>query len=334
MFATLLGGLPRPFGPDGQPLTSDDEAVAAALDAQEAAGLGPLTDGRLRTTGFLGAFAALEGIAGSPAEPRLVAAPTWRTPLTVDAWSFAAAHAPGLVKQALPGPYTLGRRLGGTDAEGATMAFAAVVGSELRALADAGCAFIEIEERDAHLIGTDEVERARFARAHRRVLDGIEGLHCSLAIIGGSADAAGSETMLAAPYPSLAVDLIAGPDNWRLVRDMPGDRGIVCGAMSPRAGSDDGPELLIWAAAYAASGNARGRARVGLAIAGGLEHLSWPDAVRKMERLGTAAGLAAGSMADAAPHLDPRALDLRSAALGRYTGPPARPPRPEGEGAT
>lgn len=214
------------------------------------------------------------------------------------------------------------------------MAFATAVRSEVRALVDAGCAFIEIEERDAHLIGTDEVERARFARAHQRLLDGIEGVHCSLSIIGGSADEAGIETILAAPYRSLAVDLIAGPDNWRLVRGMSGERGIVCGAMSPQAGSLDGPETLIWAAAYAASGNGRGRARVGLAIAGGLEHLSWADAVRKMERLGAAAALAAGSMADAAPHLDPRALDLRSAALGRYTGPPSARPRPEGENAS
>ena len=43
------------------------------------------------------------------------------------------------------------------------------------------------------------------------------GTHLSLAITGGNADEAGIETILAAPYASLAVDLIAGPDNWRLV---------------------------------------------------------------------------------------------------------------------
>ncbi|MBI3745739.1 MAG: hypothetical protein HY264_04315 [Chloroflexi bacterium] len=334
MFATLLGGLPRPGGRDREPLASDDAAVVAALEAQAAAGLGPLTDGRLRAGGVLGAFSDLEGIAGGPDHPRLVSAPVWRAPLTVEAWRFATARSTGLVKQALPGPYTLGRRLGADGAEAATMAFAAAIRSEVRALADAGCAFIEIEERDAHRIGNDVIERARFVRAHGLLLDGLEGAHCSLAIIGGSADAAGIETILAAPYPSLAVDLIAGPDNWRLVRGVPGDRGIVCGAMSPQAGSDDGPEMLIWAAAYAASGNGRGRARVGLATAGGLEHLSWLDAIRKMERLGAAAALAAGPLSEAAPHLDPRALDLRSAALGRYSGPPTARPRPDPEGPT
>src|SRR4029077_6609759 len=96
-----------------------------------------------------------------------------------------------------------------------------------------------------------------FARAHERLLQGMDGIHVSLAIVGGAADTAGVETILAAPYPSLAVDLIDGPDNWRLVRAVPGDRGIVCGALSTQPGSEDGPETLIWAAAYAASANGR-----------------------------------------------------------------------------
>lgn len=339
MFATLLGGLPRPTAPDVLPLADDDTAVAAVLEAQARAGLEPFTDGRLRATGFLGNFIHLESVAGRPGEERLTGVPSWRRPLTVQAWRFATEHAAGLVKQALPGPYTLGRRLGVGDPERATSAFATAVRSELLALATAGCALIEIEERDAHLIGDDAVERARFVRAHQQLLEGVGGVHCSLAILGGNADTAGSETILAAPYQSLAVDLIDGPDNWRLVRAAPGDRGIICGAVSTQPDSDDGPEQLVWAAAYAASGNRRGRDRVGLATAGGLGHLTWTEAVRKMERLGEAAALASGPLSEAAPYLDPRALDLRSAALGRYV-PPAegprvppetRPRKPEGE---
>src|SRR4029077_5715629 len=116
-------------------------------------------------------------------------------------------------------------------------------------------------------------------------------------------------------------------DNWRLVRAVPGDRGIVCGALSTRAGSEDGPETLLWAAGYAASANGRGRDRVGLATSGGLAHLTWPVAVRKMGHLGEAARPASGPLSEAAPYLDPRALDLRSAALGRYIPPAERPRR-------
>ena len=318
MFATLLGGLPRPPGDDGRPLADDDRAVAAALDAQAEAGLEPLTDGRLRSRGPFGAIVGLDGLEAGPDGPRLSGFPRWRTALTVDAWRFATGHASRLVKQALPGPYTLGRRLGADDPDASTTAFATALRSEVLALAEAGCAFIEIEERDAHLIGTDEVERRRFADAHRSLLDGIEGVHLSLAIIGGNADTAGIETILAAPYPSLAVDLIDGPDNWRLVTNTPGDRGIVCGALSTRHPSDDSPELLLWAVGYATASEGRGPTRVGLATAGGLGGLSWDHAAAKLKRLGEAARLAGLPLAEAAPHLDPRAIDIRSAAAGRY----------------
>lgn len=318
MFATLLGGLPRPIDLDGRPIEDDDAAVAAVLEAQVAAGLEPLTDGRLRTRGWSGPIATLDGVEAGPDGLRLSRLPRWTRALTVDSWRFAADRTDTIVKQALPGPYTLGRRLGADDPDAATLAFAEALRTELVALADAGCLFVEIEERDAHLIGTDAAERRRFAEAHQLLLDGIEGVHVALAIIGGNADTAGVETILAAPYPSLAVDLIDGPDNWRLVTSTPGDRGIVCGALSTRSPSDDAPELLLWAASYAAASEGRGRARVGLATAGGLEDLSWDLAAEKLRRLGMAARLAAMPLEAAAPHLDPRSIDIRSAAAGRY----------------
>ena len=140
------------------------------------------------------------------------------------------------------------------------------------------------------------------------------------------ADAAGAATILEPPYASLAVDLIAGPDNWRLVRATPGDRGIVCGALSPREGSDDGPETLLWAAAYAASSGGRGPSRVGLATASSLAGLPWPVAARKLDRLADAARIAVLPREERLRAMDPRAIDARSAALGRYEPPPAQSP--------
>ncbi len=327
MFATLLGGLPRPLDAAGATIKDDDAAVVAVLEAQIQAGLEPLTDGRLRTRGWGGPIAALDDVAEGPDGLRLTGPPRWNRALSVDSWRFAADHAGAIVKQALPGPYTLGRRLAAADPGAAMVAFAQVLRSEVLALADAGCSLVEIEERDAHLIGTDPVERRRFAEAHQILLDGITGIHVSLVIIGGNADSAGIETILAAPYASLAVDLIDGPDNWRLVTSTPGDRGIVCGALSTKHPADDGAELLLWAAAYAAASGGRGRARVGLATAGGLGGLSWAHALEKLRRLGHAAHLAAMPLDEAAPHLDPRAIDLRSAATGRYSPEAPRKPR-------
>jgi methionine synthase II (cobalamin-independent) len=327
MFATLLGALPRP-PLSGRPevaaatidaldpglrRAADDEAVAEALMAQERAGLEPLTDGRLRR----------------------------RTPLqamdsVVADWAFAAGVSTRSVKQALPGPYSLGWSSDAGRARSAaarwrtTLAQAEALNAVARALWDAGCPLVEIEEPAAVRINGQGPERELFTAAHRRLTDGLDDLHLSLVLSGGNADTAGASTFFDLPYASYAVDLIAGPDNWRLVTAAPADRGIVCGALGPGEHDDDGPEPLVWAAHYAASTNGRGLARVGLANAPGLEGASWEAAQRKFVRLADAARIAAlESAEELAQALDPRAVNSRSAALGRAV--PATP-APRGPG--
>lgn len=302
MFATLLGSLPPP------PLGADaprEALVEAAVRAQESAGIEPLTDGGL----------------SDASDP-------------VNAWATTSSLTARAVKQALRGPYSLAwsAAAGAARRTAATLAHADAGNAVLRGLAAAGCPLIEIHETSATAIGADVAERALFREAHLRLLDGLDGLdgtHLSLAITGGSADAAGIETILAAPYASLAVDLIAGPDNWRLVANAPGEIGIVCGALSPAADGDDGPEVLLWAAAYAASTGARGPDRVGLATASSLAGLSWPEAIHKLERLGAAARLAETPASEAVASLDPRAVSSRAAALGHVGRGPSRDPAPD-----
>ena len=138
-------------------------------------------------------------------------------------------------------------------------------------------------------------------------------------LTGGNVDGLGAAALFDLPFASYAFDLIAGPENWRLIAEAPGDRGIVCGALDPADTADDRPEPLVWAAHYAASTRGRGLERVGLANASSLASLPRDRAIRKLAALAEAARLA--SIAD--PHelaasLDPRAVDARSAALGRY----------------
>ena len=303
MFATLLGPLPRPsLGPGATP----EELLVAVVRAQEAAGLEPVTDG-----GF--------GIGDSPVE-------RWRT---------TAALTDHPVKQVLLGPVSVGRAAatadGGNRPAGtnppvppdwgawadAALAAAERLNADLLDLAAGGCPIIEIHEPAATGIGADESRRALYRDAQLRLLDGVSGCHLSLAITGGNADDAGVETLLAAPYASLAVDLVAGPDNWRLVVATPGERGIVCGALSAERNSDDRPEVLLWAAGYASSTNGRGSSRVGLASASSFSSLPWDVALRKLTMLGHAARLANLPARERGLQLDPRAVDMRSAALGR-----------------
>jgi Cobalamin-independent synthase, N-terminal domain len=216
----------------------------------------------------------------------------------VGSWRVTAERADRLVKAIIVGPWTSRRPV-------------ADVRGDIAALADAGCRWIEVQEPVATSLAADD--REHFANAHRDLTAGLgSGVHLSLAITGGSADAAGIDTILAGDYASLALDLINGPDNWRLAVAAPAEVGIICGAVSGRTGSDEGPEILLWAADYAASSRGRGMDRVGLATAGSLAALSWDEAATKVRRLSEAARLVTASREERLASIDPRAVDIRS----------------------
>lgn len=299
MFATLLGGLPAPpLAEGGRP--GREAEIEALIRAQEEAGLEPITDGRR-------------------SDPDVPA---------VDRWRFAAGLTDRAVKHSLTGPYTLATAGGGRD-QGRDREVVSRLRDEIDALAGAGCPLIEIEETEAHRIGDDAGARARFRDLHARLTERAGAVHLSLSIVGGSADAAGAETILAAGYSSFAFDLIAGPDNWRLAALVPGDRGLVAGALSSRERGDEPKEILLWAAHYAASTGSRGIVRVGLGSAGGYEALPWDIAARKLRRLGEAARLAAMPPSpELTRRLDPRAVSIRAAALGHDAPPPPKRSRP------
>jgi hypothetical protein len=298
VFATLLGGLPRP--PIREAATAA-ELVAAAVGAQAEAGLEPLVDGGLWGDEALGTV--------------------------VERWRATAALTDRAVKAVVEGPWSATTNRG----EGDPAAAADETNAVLKELAEAGCPLVEVHEPAAVSVGDDASARERFVDAQRRLLVGLEelGLHASLAIIGGNADLAGIETLLAAPYSSLALDLVRGPDNWRLAAAAPRATGIVCGAMTADAAGDEAVEILIYALNYAASTGGRGPARVGIATAGGLADVPWDVAERRMQRLGKAVRLAEASPDERAAALDPRAISIRGAALGRAGIRRAgRPPKP------
>ena len=336
MFATLHGGYPS-APVDREDPDALDRAVSAVLDEQAAAGLSLLTDGGLRSPDLLAAtVAGLAGIepglsAGGAA--RAVSLPVWERPGLVGAWRATAALTDLPVKARMVGPYSLGRRLerGGLDRPGLTLALATALNLELTALAEAGCPFVQVEEDEAVLIGPDPAECDLFRAAQAHLLDGVpdatQAFHRSLAISGGNADTSDPATFFEAPWESFFFDLIDGPDNWRLITRAPKSRGIVCGAVDVHDPRIDDKELIVWAASYAASGG-REFERVGVAPAGSMAGLDPAIARRKIDRLGEATRIveARGEVPIQA-QLDPRAVDTRSAALGKWTPPNELPPR-------
>jgi len=334
MFGMLTGGLPR-ITADGVDLdaleaemaagTATREALAAATDrlvaelvgAQTDAGLELITDGQVRWRDLADAVVAAVSAAdadspdASPAD------------LLTAAWRSTAVLTDRPVAQAVPGPYSLGRRAAGGSAaarRSRTLRLAQALGGALSALAEAGCPVVVVEEPDAVRIGTNAGERRLFAETQVRLLERVPDLHAMLAISGGSAADAGAETIFAAPYHSHLFDLIAGPDDWVLVRAAPSDRGIVCGALraGPIAVGGQAP-VLVWAANYAASTGARGLRRVGLANATLLRNLTRDEALVAIRELGRAASFAAMAPEDAiSAGLDPRTFGNR---------PSPQPPR-------
>ncbi|HLY13643.1 MAG TPA: hypothetical protein VKR24_04790 [Candidatus Limnocylindrales bacterium] len=334
MFATLHGAYPHRAVDAGDPELVE-RVVLEVLEAQVAAGLTLLTDGGVRGLDLVAG--TVEGIAGIELEPgsrpRVLSLPAWERPGLVPGWRLTAELTDLPVKARLVGPYTLARRVepAGFDRRELVRALAAALNAELAALADAGCPFVQVEEDDAIEIGVDEAERTLFREAHEQLLDGLpnagSGFHRSLAISGGNADLAGPETFFTARYESYLFDLIDGPDNWRLITRAPRERGIVCGAVDAHDPRIDDKELVIWAASYAASGG-RGYERVGVAPAASLAGLDPAVARRKIEVLGASTRIVEAR--DETPiqsQIDPRAVDSRSAAVGRWTPPSELPPR-------
>lgn len=299
MFATLLGGLPRPPLPDDAP---SDDLVAAAVHAQEAAGLELLVDG---------------GLWGNV-----------ELDTVVERWHATAALTDIVVKAVVLGPWSATRAAiadHAAESPADDLARAAdATNAVLRELAAAGCPLVEVHEPAATSLGSDPPMRQRFVEAQRRMLDGLDGLHASLAITGGSAEEAGIDTLLAAPFSSLALDLVRGPDNWRIAAAAPSSIGIVCGALTAEAAGDESVEILLYALNYAAATAARGADRVGLATAGSLGSVPWEVAERRMRRLGEAVRLVAASPEELADAVDPRAISIRGAALGRAGLRPAK----------
>lgn len=286
MFATLAGGYPRP---DLPPDASADELIRAVLAELEDAGVQILSDAGFRHGDPIAVLVdRLEGLEAQPGSAgRARHEPRWDGPILVAGWQATAAMTALPVKQAIVGPYTLGRALdpGPLTRERLTMTLADALAHEVRALVAAGVPMIEIEEPAATTIGQSANEGQLFKAAHRRLANSFRDAHLTLAIRGGSIADVPPAVLFDAPYRSYAIDVVSAPENWQIVIAGQAERGMILGVADARTDRPDDPEHLAWAAAYAASILGRGPERVGLAPSGSLAALPRDAARAKLERL-------------------------------------------------
>ena len=299
MFATIAGRYP-PI--DGDP----EDRLRATLTDQVEAGLGMVGDGRVhRLDRDEDIAAAVRG---------------WTEAVALVA-DLAADDAPvPPVKVCLLGPLSMD-----ADADrGALDAAVARVRAAIAALHTAGVPVVQVDEPWAASPGAaDDAGRELAGSTWTAMLAGVAG-HVSLALPGGGPTALGVEPLLAAPFASHLVDLITGPDDWRVVGRLPGERGVILGVADLRPGRRDDKEVLIWASRHAAAMHGRGLARVGLTTSAGLERLPRDEARARIAFLAHAAALGTMSGPELARELDPRSIDARSAALGRWEPRPRR----------
>lgn len=193
------------FGPVDVGETFDDAVDRAILD-QERAGLDVISDGEMRRASFVWAFAArMTGL-------RDGGAPRKMGPMSLDMrnvqettgpvgvpngmgavaeFLYARTRTGNALKVPLPGPFALTTFIRPveyyTDRTHLAEAFVPAINAEIRALAAAGCKWIQLDEpATPGYAANDPHTAADIARLFNACIEGVAGVHFSLHICFGS----------------------------------------------------------------------------------------------------------------------------------------------------
>jgi len=168
---------------------AQDDATLVAIRDMQRAGVDIITDGEIRRESYSNRFAtALEGIdidrpgqligrSGQPTlVPRVVGPIRRRHPVQVRDVQFLRAHADGLIKATLPGPFTMAQQAQNEyypDRESLAMAYATCVNAEVKELFAAGADVVQLDEPWVRM--APDAARAYGVAAINRALEGVHG---------------------------------------------------------------------------------------------------------------------------------------------------------------
>ena len=271
------------------------------LREQADAGIDVVTDGQIRWEDGLTYFArGLTGftIAGLQRyfdtnvyyrQPVATGEVAWRAPITVADYAFAAANSTRSVKPVVTGPLTLAvmsRDEHYRSLDRFVMALAAALNHEVRALAAAGAALIQVDEPGL-LVRRDQWRL--FRKAMDVLWDGV-GARRALYTYFGHVDGL-YPALLDLPVDVIGLDFVAARErNWDVVRRAPFTKKLGLGVLDARNTRMETPEDIAVACRRAAEFVSPASLHVGPSA--GLEFLPRRVARKKLDALAAGARLA------------------------------------------
>ncbi len=221
-----------------------DEATREAIAEQEEAGIDLITDGGVRWDDIVTPFARRIGgfeIGGLIRwfdnnvyyrRPICVGSVEWTEPATVDQFRVASSVATRAVKTIVPGPVTFARlsvdeHYG--DHREFVLAIARALAREVAEVEAAGARHIQIDE-PALLDAPEDLDLAIEAL---HVLTSDVSAETTLATYFGDAKRVGGQ-IYDLPVDVFGFDLVAGPENMELIRQVPADKKIQAGIVDAR----------------------------------------------------------------------------------------------------
>lgn len=208
-----------------------DDAVRIAIRDQIETGIDVISDGEMRRTMFIrGFYERLTGLKALPV-PRRLGAPNYdsHSPYDVvdritapsglgivDEFRFARAHADRPLRVAVPGPVTLlmPLRRGGPYATDDTLLadVTAIVNREIRALVDAGCDFVQVDEPNYVMAaGKHRVAREGAGALVAVLRAALEGVRAKVALHVCFGNAHGNSFVTPRSYRALYPEVLDAP---------------------------------------------------------------------------------------------------------------------------
>lgn len=277
---------------------AQDELVTTVIKEQEAAGIDLITDGHVRWDDILTPFARqirgfeLGGLLRwfdnnvYYRKPICTGPIEWGGPASVDAFTFAQSVATKPVKAVIPGPITFARLSIDehyADHENFVLAIARVLAQEAFELKAAGATVIQIDE-PALLNAPEDLELAK--EAIYLITNELKSTETILATYFGDSKRLGPE-LYDIRVSGYGFDLISGPENVQLIKELPAEKRIQAGIVDARNTKVEDVDSLVREIKELRSLVGDDCLRV--SPSAGLEFLPREKARAKLERLAAAA---------------------------------------------